>query len=387
MICYGLITSDTLVNAIDTCRIFETSFNFWDGDGDGWDVLRFDHNRYSTLSTTEAEPVAALYSWLVKSSSPDITGNFIVDKVWQAIYVANDDFANFVDLFLGLSPPGVLDDNAGLLQRISFLLSSHILRENWKIVSLLLAWGADPHHVYAPNRHSPVAASPLLFAMYSLRTFCAFRHALHGRDFDLKDFARKELEEGRPLLEAGWQMETLTAFLELEIEHDTAPRDTRELHCDICNGRISLPLWESGIQVQPYWQVILESIKNGSYQQRNCSDIQNEQASNNQRDFTVLNDSTTDTTDDSALSQDPALSEIQAAHPDQESPTNGVDMSSTIFDRKEIWCVLCWYLFKESGRWSPASETESSDDEDASEDDASEDDASEDDFSPYLIHT
>ena len=376
MIYRCLIASDTLVNAFDTCRIFETSFNFWDGDGDGWDVLQFAPNWYSLLSTKEAELVVAFCSWLVKSSSPDITGNFVVDKVWWAIYEVNDDFANFFDLLLGLSPPGVLDDNAGLLQQYSFDLSSHMLRENWKIVNLLLAWGADPHHVYAPNRHSPVAESPLSFAMYSSRAFCAFRHALHGRDFDLKDFARKELEGERPLLDAGWKMETLTALLEQDFEPDTSRRETEadDGRCDSCNRLLYL-----AVGVQLYWQSFLESVKSGLSTRNLCPIFQDGQPSNSQRSLTILNDSTTDTADDSALSQDPALSEDQAARRDQEPLISGNGISSTVFDRKEVWCIKCWHHFKETGRRrSPARPVTKSSDED---------DASEDEFSPYLIHT
>ena len=338
-------------------------------------MLQYAHNWHESLSTTEVETTLAFCFWLVKSSSPDIKDNFTEDKVWETIYWANDESADFLELLLGLSPAGTLHDNADLLQHHPPLLSRHILRQNWKIVNLLLARGANPHHIYLKRGYNPVAESPLSLAMYSSWAFWAFRNALHSTDLDVKDFARKELEEGSPLLEAGWQMETLTALLELEFEPDASLHETERdsLHCDSCNRWLYY-----NVVVQPYWQVILESIKNGTYPQRICSDIQNEQASNNQRDFTVHNDSTTDTADDSALSQDPALSKNQAAHPDQESQTYWVDIPSTIFDRKEVWCLRCWYHFKVTGHpRSPSSETGSSD----------EDDASEDDFSPYLIHT
>ena len=375
MIYSTLIASGTLVNAIDTCRIFETAVALWDEDGDGWNLLENTTSWNSSLSTTEAEPVLEFCSWLVRSSSPDITGDFIVGKVWSAIYWSNDDFADFVDLLLGLSPPRALQDNVDLLRHRDTLLFTHILRANWKIVNLLLAWGADPHHVRAFDMYGPDAESPLSLAMYSSWAFWAFRNALHGRDLDLKEFARKELEQGSPLLEAGWQMETLTALFELEFEPDTAPRyDSLRYLCDSCNQHW---YYHCTIMVQPYWQSFLESVKGSDSPHDLCSTTEDEQPSDSRRNLTVLGDSSIDTADDSALSQGPALSENQAAHPDQESPLNRVDILSTIFDRKEVWCVWCWYRFKETGRRSPAPETESSD----------EDDASEDDFSPFLIHT
>ena len=373
------IVGDRLVNAIDACRIFETSFNFWDADGDGWDVLENTPGWNVSLSTTMAETTVAFFSWLVKSSSRDIKDNFIEEKVGGAIYLANDNFADFVELLLGLRPAGTLHDDAGLLQLCSDLLFRHITLQNWKIVNSLLAWGADPHRVYTDKNYSPVAESPLSLAMYSSWTFCAFRNASHGRDLDVKDFARKELKEGRPLHKSGWQMETLTALLEFEFEPDIAPNNGRSRYwCDSCNRYMWSGQHCFEIMVQPYWESFLESVKSGVSPHDLCSITQDEQPSDSQRNLTVLSDSSTDTTDDSELSQDPALSEDQAAHPDQESRTYGVDISSTIFHRKEIWCIECWYHFKKTGRrWSSASETESSD----------EDDTSEDDFSPYLIHT
>ena len=323
--------------------------------------------------------MVAFCSWLVKLSSPDIKDHLVGHNLWMTMYWANDEFADLIDLLLGLHAAGTLRDNAYLLQQYSVFLLHHIRRQNWKIVNLLLAWGADRHHVATDIFNSPVAESALSVSMYSSWTFWGFRNVLLGMDLDLKDFAHKELEEGRPLPKAGWQMETLTALLELEFEPDDPPRETEEddNRCDNCNLDIGFDRFNS-IIVQPYWQVILESIKNGTYQQRTCSDTQDEESSSSQRHLTISNDSTIEAADDSAMSQDPAQSKDQAAHSDQGSPNNGVGISSTIIDRKEVWCIWCWYHFKNTGHpRSPASEAESS----------NEDDASEDDFSPYLIHT
>ena len=383
------ITRDHLVNAIDICRAFEASFDFWDGDGDGWDVLTYSHHWFRSASYSDAEAVAAFSSSLVKSSSPDIKDallkenlseeNLLEKHFWFVIDWADDQVADFVELLLGLIPAGSLHDNANLLQSSSRLLSTHIVRQNSKIVNLLLAWGADPHHVYARTWQSPVPESPLSFAMYSSWAFWAFRNVLQSKDLDVQDFASKELEEGSPLLKAGWQMETLTALLELDFNPDIAPHNcSPRIRCDSCNGKLWLDIEYPDITVQPYWQSFLESVKNGVSPLDLCSVTQDEQPSNDQHNLTVFNDLTTDTADDSESSQDPALSEDEAADSDEESPINGVDISSTTFDRKEIWCINCWFHFKETGRRRcPTSRTEP----------PNEDDDSEDDFSPYLIHT
>ena len=330
---------------------------------------------------SETGALASFCSQLVRSSSSDIKENFIEENVRRMLFWASDEYADLFEFLLGLSPAAALHDNFGLFQDYSSLLFRHIPIQNWKIVNLLLAWGADPHYVYKRSSYSPDAQSPLSLAMYSSWTFWAFRNALHSIGLDVKGFVRKELEEGRPLLDAGWQVDTLTALLDLEFEPDTSPRLTEEhaLLCDSCDQHLFFRnLYEPPIMVQPYWQSFLESIKNGTYPQRICSDTQDGQPFNSQRNSAVLKDSIADTADDSAFSHDPALSEDQAADPDDETSTNGIDVSGIISDRQEVWCLECWNHFKETGRrFSPASETESSD----------EDDASEDDFSPYLIHT
>lgn len=54
--------------------------------------------------------------------------------------------------------------------------------------------------------------------MYSSRIFWGFRNALRKMYPNVEDIARQELEEGRPLLGAGWRIETLTALLELDFK-------------------------------------------------------------------------------------------------------------------------------------------------------------------------
>lgn len=387
MIYSGVFVRNRLANAIDTCRIFETSFDFWDGDGDGWNILGYSPNFHvHKRLITETEALPSFCSWFVKLSSSDIKDNFISEQISVAILGANEEFADFFELLLGLGPAGALHENYDRLQNCLPLFPHHIICQNWKIVNLLLAWGADPHLIDTDNSCILVAESPLSLAMYASWTFCAFRDALNSTGLDVKDFARKELEEGRPLLDAGWQIETLTALLELDFKPDTSPSDTEghALLCNSCDQHL-LSRNPNGyrIMVQPCWQSFLESIKAGTYTQRVCSDTQDKQPFNSQRNLAVFNDSITDTADDSASSHDPAPSEDQTAHPDQASSTDRTDISSIIFDRQEVWCIECWYHFKETGhKFSPASDSSAS--ETVSSD---EDDASEDDFSPYLIHT
>ena len=366
-----------LVKEIDTCRIFEDVFDFWDEDGAGWNILG---RAFMGPNYTELETMLAFHSWFIKFAMPDIKANFSMKTLRIGIFWSDDREANVVESLLRLSPPGALIDLEQSIQYGLSLLSKKIISGDWKIVNMLLAWGADPHHVGLIAGYSPFAESPLSLAMYSSWAFWAFRNVLHGRGFDFEDFARQELKERYPLLDAGWQIETLTALLELDFEPDIGPRSENgeSYYCSNCDERG----YYSEIQVQPYWRGVLESVRNGTYPPRCCSDSQDERLSSSKNHLNISDkDSPISTTEGSESSEDSALlqAEAEAAQSDEESSKSGSDTRSTISDRKEVWCIWCWHHFKETGRrWAPASpELQSLDG----------DDSSEDDFSPYLFNT
>lgn len=380
MLDIGDSAKERLVKATNTCRIFEDSFDFWDETGDGWDIMKLIYDIHPTTSTKEVEAKLAFHSWFIKFSMPDIKPNFSMKFLRMRMVGSDDRVADAIESLLRLSPPGALIDLDQSSPSSLSLLSYKIIHGDWKIVNLLLAWGADPHHVGLSAGYSPIAESPLSLAMYSSWTFWAFRNVLHGRGFDLEDFARQELKERHPLLDAGWQIETLTALLELDFEPDFGRcKIHRERYrCSNCDKH---GFWDQ-IQVQPYWRGVLESTRNGTYPPRSRLDTQDKQPPTSQSHHATSDkDSPISTTEGCESSDDSALlqTEAEAAQSDEESSTSGSDTQSTIFDREEVWCIWCWYHFKETGhRWAPVIyETQSSD----------RDDSSEDDFSPYLFNT
>ncbi len=376
------ITKYGLLNAIDTCRIFEASYDFWDETGDGWRVLRLMFFSYG-IFPEDVEATLHFLLWLIQSSSPDIKVNYHMNQVIHMIRSAGLDLADAVSLLLELSPTAAVDkteespyDELFLEERDKSAFLDLMVYQLWDSVRLLIKFGAYPHYVYTNHVYSSVAETPLSLAMYSSWSFWAFRNFLREIDLDVEDIARQELKQGSPLLDAGWQMETLRALLELEFEPGIEPPRLypyiMDRKCDKCCFHIT------HIAVQPYWQCIVESIKNGTYQEKSCSDTQDEQTSNSRSYLSITSEeSLASITDESILAPDPALLEDQTAQTDEEPPTSRDN--PWIPDRNEIWCPQCWHHYKETGRrWSPATtETEFSDG----------DDSSDDGYSPLLFNT
>ena len=371
------VTKDGLDNAIDTCRIFEACFEFWDEVGDGWDILA-SMGYFDTV--TEAEATLAFRIWFTKSSSPDIKANYHRNGMLTLLLLADDVFLDVVELVLKLSPSGALQVHEPMDPSDLSLIHRHVVHENWNIINLLLDYGADPHQVCLHDFRSPVAESPLSIAMYSSWVFLGFRNTLRRKGLDLEDFARQELKPGCPLLDAGWRLETLTALLELEIEPDVGPSKdifSRYWDCDSCGGN----KFHFRIQVQPSWQDIIESVKNGTAPQRIHGNNQDKPPSSSQSNPTTSDEeSPTDTAGGSESSHDRAVIGYAAAQPDEESSTSEDHVLGATFGIHEVWCVYCWHHFKETGHRGgppPISETQSS----------NRDDSSEDDFSPFLFNT
>lgn len=69
------ITEDGLVNAIDTYRIFEDSFDSWDECGDGWYLV-------NPRNPTGSGTFDRFYSSILQSLSPDIKANYNARVFW-----------------------------------------------------------------------------------------------------------------------------------------------------------------------------------------------------------------------------------------------------------------------------------------------------------------
>ena len=380
------ITQDGLVDAIDTCRMFDDSYDFWDGCGDGWAVLKRSM-RLGRRSDDEAS--AEFSSWFVQSSSPDIKAYYDKDQVSNTIHFASYGMVDSISLLLELGPPGTVDH--GFLGTTS--LDESIICREYDKTRLLLACGADPHQLsfsWFSNR----VESPLSLAMYNSWAFCAFRDALMEMNFHVEDIVRRELKQGGPLLDDGWQGETLSALLNFDFELEIEPPKYISMACSNCGNTYWGPL------VQLYWQDILERIKNGTYAQNDRSDTWNVQPSSSQSHSSIIStNSLTNATSVGPLSQDHVLPDDLSNKSDEEPVITENAVSRLVPGKEETWCFQCWCHFKETGRLRsrrfisthPPDEDDSSEDDssedDSSEDDSSEDDSSEDDFSPFLFNT
>ena len=370
------ITEDGLVDAIDTCRIFEDSFNFWDEDGDGWYLV-------SPFNPTRSGALDRFHSSIIQSSSSDIKANYNVRGLEKLFGYSVFVESNAVDLLLSLGAPGVLSDLEKMLGRPP--LFEYIITRRWNFVNTLLGWGVDPYCVHLSDHSSPVPESPLSLAMYSSWTFWGFRNALRKMYPNVEDIARQELKEGRPLLDAGWQMETLSALLELDFEIGYEPKRPSRIRgfCDCCRHRI----W--CVHVQPFWQVTLESIKNGTYQQRFLSDTQDEQSSLI-LSYLPISDSNgnsqRDTIEDSETSHNRTSAANEAAQPEGESFSSENDTSGIKLGKNEAWCMQCWLYYKKTGHRRSCDMRETQTRATWKTQTLNRGDSLEDDFSPFLFN-
>ena len=377
------ITQDGLVDAIDTCRIFEDSLDFWDHNGYGWSVLEgvvddfWDRNSDGS-SVLEGvvdyfwesnEVRAEFYCWFVQFSSPDIKAYYDEDWVSYLILHMSPEMFDYIGLLLELGPPGAIDDKA-----FGRTLAGSIISGYPDKARILLAWGADPHRssfYYESNR----TETPLSLTMYSSWAFCSFRDILYEMNPHIEDIVRRELEQGGPLLEAGWQAETLSALLKLDFEPGTEPPIPNT--CASCG--LGLYRGSYKVAVQPYWQDILERVKNRTYVQNSCSDTQDGQSPSSNNLSTSTNDSITNTTNGNTLSDGPALPDDQSNQSDEEPVITEIAISRLAPGKEEIWCLMCWLHFKDTGRLNSPhiNKTYYSDG----------DDSSEANFSPFLFNT
>ena len=357
------ITQDGLDDAIDTCRIFDDCYDFWDEYGVGWAVLTQLAMKIGGHGE-EIKARAEFYGWFVQSSRQDIKAYYSKDRVPTIICDASTEIFESIGLLLELGPPGTIDGKGPFWGKTPLIHS--IEWRHFNKARMLLALGADPHHSCFVRNVNRIE-SPLSLAMYSSWAFCSFRDALIGMNFHVEDFVRRELEQGGPLMIDGWRVETLSALLKFDFEPGTEP----PLYCSSCHFG---PYFN--IRVQPYWQYILERIKNGNDVQDARSDthLSNSQGCSSISD----NDSPTNTMNGSSLSYKPALPDDQSGQPDEESVTTESPSERHAPGREEFWCIWCWARFKKTGRpRSPfISETSSSD----------EDDSPEDEFSPFLFN-
>lgn len=98
------LAEDGLVNAIDTCRIFEDSFDFWDECGDGWYLV-------NPRNPTGSGALDRFYSSILQSLSPDVETSYNARALWklfgfEGILIESDT----ADFLLSLGSPSILID-------------------------------------------------------------------------------------------------------------------------------------------------------------------------------------------------------------------------------------------------------------------------------------
>lgn len=361
---------DGLVDAIETCRIFEDSYDFWDESGDGWIVLV---QSIATVDACNDKIWPEFFSWFLQSSRQDIKAYY--SKFWIQIMIiyASPERVDSIGLLLELGFPGIIDDKREHSDTTP--LAHCILKREPNRVRTLLALGADPHQSVF-WRVTDRVESPLSLAMYLSWDFCSFRDALMEMNLHVEDIVRRELEQGGPLVDDGWQVETLNALLKLNFELELEPPGDTEKECSNCRCF----LFDSfNYVVQPYWYDILERIKNGTYVQNARSDTQDVQSSSSRsRPSISINDVLANNSNGNILSHDPALLDDQSKQSDEEPIITENAISGLAPGKEDMWCIDCWLHFKRTGQRYSLSVPKTS---------VHGDDSSEADFSPFLFNT
>ena len=368
-----------MVNAIDTCRIFEDLFNFWDEKGEGWYFLGWIHILRDGQSTAAIEGTLELLLWLIEGSRPDIEAKYHTGRICKVLHAAHSGLTEAMSLFLELGPHGIIEKLKKTLCEAQnrgneTIFFSLITTRSWDQVKILHAYGTHPHGIRCDDGYRPNTDSPI--PVYSPWLFWKFRNALRAMDIDDQDITREDLEHGCPLLDAGWHMETMDALFRPGSEPDMQLRDPYKgmTLCRSCKHFIH------GLTVHRYWHLLLESIKNRTHPRNLGCNSQINQSSSIQSHRKIPNGrSQISNTDGSRLMQDCSLPGDQTALLDEESFTNEKNVRNSTPKRKDMWCIWCWCHFEETGhRWSPVTSVTHPSDEDES---------SEDDFSPFLFNT
>ena len=355
--------TNSLLDIMDTIRLFIDCIDFSDPRSDGWDaVFLIYHHNYNSIGNGGAS--LELLLWLLQQSSCYLRRSYIPEKYAETLN-RMCHIKDAASLFLELGPERAID-SVDKSYGYSMLM--------WRI-----AYGKDLSDMlpFSPNLHlhgfdiafSPCLETPTSLAMYSSAAFAHWRDFLKDSNVDIEEFVSHETEQG-PLEEAGWNRHSLRRLCNLIYTPAFHLQDTWSC-CD-CGD----PIWR--LRVQPYWLYSIGRIRQGNDPYGSHSNRTETVQESRANGFLLSNPQRSDQSSTSDTSSQEGQADFRC-----ESTTTGEACSR--YWPNDIICIDCWHFQRRTGaRRLPSTAEDMTSESDYQSDSAS---STQDEYSPFLIHT
>lgn len=364
-------TYATLSGVLNTLRLLNDSMDFFDENGNGWQVLDL-LCESAICGPGETEVQIALLLGMLKLSSSEMRINPIRSHLasilsWVSIkpipgleqasnLLLNLGGAELIDATYNEHGYTILQQNVGYAEGLGGLCS-------------VLSKGPDLYRLSVDHDFTPQEESPTSLSMYSSWAFWNWQYALASIQVDLEEFVEQELERNHAV-HAGWEKETLLDLFAYGYRPDLDIG--RSLICSDCSDRIRR------VNVQPYWRHLIERIKQG-LDPDDPAQAGSEVGEEEDADLGSIVEAATS-------SSDVSLDDLNELSSDPEEDTHGYPAavsirSDCIYARHELLCMDCWLHYRRNGTRRTPQDWNQGFATDAGED------SSLDEYSPFLIHS
>lgn len=367
-----LTTYATLPGVLNTLRLLNDSMDFFDEDGNSWQVL-------VTLCTNaddghgETEAKVALLLWMLKLSSSEMRIHSIRSRLalilFYVLVTPHLGLEQASNLLLNLGGAELIDAVPDDTDGYSILQLHVVYTESLEGLCSVLSKGPDLYRLGVDHDYTPQEESPTSLSMYSSWAFWDWLEGLDSIQVDLEEFVEQELKRNHAV-HAGWEKETLLDLFAYSYRTDLDVGWNQG--CSDCSE------WISYVYVQPYWRHLIERIKQGL-----------DPVSPAQAGSEVGEQEDADFESNAEAASGPinvSLVDLNELSSDSEEDTHGYPAtislrSDCVYARHEVICMRCWLYYRNNGTRRPPQDWKQGFVTDADED------SSLDEYSPFLIHS
>lgn len=375
-------THAKLSETFDTFRILIDSMDFFEADGDGWEVL--EHLCESACELHGCpDAKCSLLLWMLRLSSFELKTNIIEERyadMLDWVLGKQPELAEASDLLLDLGGRGIINTVPRHSTGYTILHKRIVLVYSESDLSVVVARGPNLHGLVFDTSKTPFEESPTSLAMYSSLAFTYWLRALIDNGVDLETFIDQELQQNLEV-HPGWEKETLLDLFKYGDRPDLHVR--KALFCSDCDKSLD------PVGVQPYWRHLLTGIRerrNPGHPALANSELDNQENAGLGGVGEAVRSSSDpiqkpDSTDNVPRAN---LDEIPF-EPESEDRVTPIQ-SDYIYDWQEMVCMDCWLHYESSGHRF-AQDLSTNEDLSENEDSPSSDESSECEYSPFLIHS